>query len=253
MVVRGVLGSDTGGSVRIPSSACGIYGFKPSYGRASRFGVLPLSWSLNAPGPMAASLEDLELMLSFILGHDARDAATQTSKPFVSYDHEGPVRIRKLTVQGLERSDEVNHALTKAFDRMAITRDDVVLENMPTYFAAWEAILHSEASAYHQDLLRQNGAGFSPVTQAHLKADMQITGVEILNAQTLRAEFTRHLLPELGDWDVLTLPTLPVPAPKHGDDWQAFGSLRATTQDSMTWFCWPAQKKMTQAVSVAVT
>ena len=238
-IVRGALGSDTGGSVRIPSSACGIYGFKPTYGRASRYGVLPLSWSLDAPGPMAASLDDLELMLPFFLGHDAKDTATQSAKPFESYDHEGPVRIRNLTGQGLERSGEVDHALTMAFNRMAIIRDDVVLENMPAYFAAWEAILHSEASAYHQELLEQNGAGYSPVTQAHLEAGRQLTGVEVLNAQTLRAEFTRHLLQDLGDWDVLTLPTLPVRAPKHGDDWQEFGGVRVTTQDSMTWFCWP--------------
>src|SRR5262245_60006871 len=69
-IVAAVLGSDTGGSIRIPSSACGIYGFKPSYGRASRHGVLPLSWSLDAPGPITAALDDIIHLMPFICGED---------------------------------------------------------------------------------------------------------------------------------------------------------------------------------------
>ena len=237
-IVRGALGSDTGGSVRIPASACGIYGFKPTYGRASRYGVLPLSWSLDAPGPMAASLDDIELMLPCFLGMDAMDAATHSAKPFEHCTHDGLIRLLNLVGDGLERSDEVEKAMSDALDRTSLPRQEFEIENIPAYFAAWEALLHSEASAYHLSQLETNGAGYSPVTRAHLEAGKQLTGVEVLNAQALRAEFTRHLLQDLGDWDALVLPTLPVPAPLHGEDWQDFGGVRATTQDSMTWFCW---------------
>ncbi|MDH3446266.1 MAG: amidase family protein, partial [Deltaproteobacteria bacterium] len=72
----GALGSDTGGSVRNPSAHCGIVGIKPTYGRVSRFGVVPLSWSLDHSGPMARRVEDCALLLQTIAGYDAKDPAS---------------------------------------------------------------------------------------------------------------------------------------------------------------------------------
>ena len=72
----GALGSDTGGSIRTPSSHCGIVGIKPTYGRVSRFGVIPLSWSLDHAGPMARSVEDCAIMLQVLAGYDAKDNAS---------------------------------------------------------------------------------------------------------------------------------------------------------------------------------
>ena len=71
----GALGSDTGGSIRTPASHCGVVGIKPTYGRVSRYGVIPLSWSLDHAGPMARSVEDCALLLQAIAGHDPRDPA----------------------------------------------------------------------------------------------------------------------------------------------------------------------------------
>ncbi len=72
----GALGSDTGGSIRTPSSHCGIVGIKPTYGRVSRYGVVPLSWSLDHAGPMARSVEDCAILLQAIAGYDAKDPAS---------------------------------------------------------------------------------------------------------------------------------------------------------------------------------
>jgi aspartyl-tRNA(Asn)/glutamyl-tRNA(Gln) amidotransferase subunit A len=109
---------------------------------------------------------------------------------------------------------------------------------MCSYFAAWETILHVEASSYHEALLSRTDSGFSSVTRAHLEAGKQLTAQEALHAQKLRARFSDLLLNGLGDWDALALPTLPVVAPRHGEDRQKFGGRNVTTQDSMTWFCW---------------
>ena len=76
------------------------------------------------------------------------------------------------------------------------------------------------------------------MTRAHLEAGSMLSGVELLCAQKIRAQLIRHLTESMGAWDALVLPTLPVPAPAHGEDWQEFGMRRVTTQDSMTWFCW---------------
>ena len=239
-IVHGALGSDTGGSVRIPASACGVYGFKPTYGRASRHGILPLSWSLDTPGTITASLEDIELMLPYFFGQDGKDPATsqaKTFKPETRFCQES-FRLLSLTGVGLERTQEVDMAVSEALERVKIVRKDVELKNIKSYFASWETILHCEASAYFQPLIHRNLTKFSPVTQSHLKTGTMLTGIELLTAQKLRAIFIKTLLHGIGKWDVLVLPTLPVTAPRQDENWQEFGDIRVSTQDSMTWFCW---------------
>lgn len=237
-IVAAALGSDTGGSVRIPSAACGIYGFKPGYGRASRHGVLPLSWSLDAPGPMTGTLDGIEHLLPYFLGPDPRDRSTNGAKAFAPSKLSSVPRLLSLKGPGLERSDEVESVIDLAMDAAEVDASEAELPYVNNYFAAWEAILHCEASAYHEQLLKFSPEGFTDVTRAHLEAGRILTGTELLEAQKLRGHLLEYLLKELPEWDALVLPTLPIPAPAHGEDWQEFGGRRVTTQDSMTWFCW---------------
>src|SRR5262245_43900155 len=72
----GSLGTDTGGSIRIPASHCGIVGFKPTYGRVSNRGVIPMSWTLDHVGPMCKTVEDAALMLSVIAGYEELDSTS---------------------------------------------------------------------------------------------------------------------------------------------------------------------------------
>ncbi|MBR0933707.1 amidase [Bradyrhizobium jicamae] len=236
-IVAAALGSDTGGSIRIPSSACGVYGFKPSYGRASRHGVLPLSWSLDAPGPITAALDDIIHLMPFICGDDRNDPATFHSPAFGQIGLVDRPRLINLVGEGLERSDDVDAGVLSALRRSGADVAHRGLDGMSAYFAAWEAILHCEASSYHAELLARNPSGFTALTRAHLEAGTRISGVELLKAQRIRGQLTRQLN-GLGDRDALVLPTLPVVAPRIGDDWQSFGGRQVTTQDSMTWFCW---------------
>lgn len=234
-VVAAALGSDTGGSVRIPSAACGVYGFKPSYGRASRHGVLALSWSLDAPGPLTRALADIPLLLPYFFGQDPADTSTAHAKAFGSIPSVEAPRLIRLRGKGLECSSEVDQAISDALLAASSRVADFELDFVSSYFAAWEAILHCEASAYHAGRPLD---GYTPVTAAHLKAGERITAVEFLHAQSIRTHFLKLLLEEMPTWDALVLPTLPVTAPRHGEDWQQFGDRRVTTQDSMTWFCW---------------
>lgn len=251
-IVGAALGSDTGGSVRIPSAACGVYGFKPTYGRASRHGVLPLSWSLDAPGPIARSLDDLALLLPFFLGSDPNDTATAQATPFEKQSAPDSPIILNLVGEGLERSEEVDLAVRTALNRGGASMKDTTIPHMRSFFAAWEAILHVEASSYHEKLLTDEPAAFTSVTRAHLEAGRQITALQAMHAQKLRACFIELLLNGLGEWDALALPTLPVPAPKHGQDRQRFGGRDVTTQDSMTWFCWPGNLAGLPCISLPV-
>lgn len=237
-IVGAALGSDTGGSVRIPAAACGVYGFKPTYGRASRHGVLPLSWSLDAPGPIASGLDDIALLLPHFLGADSKDASTKYARPYASERAPENPMIINLVGPGLERTDEVDRRIRERLFIANSNIGDAGIPNIRSYFSAWEAILHVEASSYHATLLANNASGFSSVTRAHLEAGQLISAQEALHAQKLRARFLRFLMCDLGKWDALVLPTLPIPAPRIGEDRQVFGGRIVTTQDSMTWFCW---------------
>lgn len=237
-IVGAALGSDTGGSVRIPASACGVYGYKPTYGRASRHGVLALSWSLDAPGFLTRSLDDLPLLLPYMLGQDKNDVSTAGAKPFGSIPELVNCRLLHLTGNGLECSKSVDEAIDEALGSLPYSTASYELSDMTSFFSAWEIILHCEASSFHQERLKDNADLFGEVTQAHLLAGEKITGVELLQAQRLRAEFTHRLLNKLPSWDVLVLPTLPVTAPKFDQQTLHFGGRDVSMQDSMTWFCW---------------
>ena len=237
-IVAAALGSDTGGSVRIPSAACGIYGFKPSYGRASRHGVLPLSCSLDAPGPMTTALADIIHLLPYFFGVDPNDASTAHTLDFNPVAAIKKPKLVNLVGPGLERCCEVDRAIAAALSGCDVAVENSELANIGNYFAAWDVILHCEASAYHSILMKKNPAGFSPVTFAHLEAGLRLTAVELLAAQKLSGHMLNALISSLPTWDALILPTLPVPAPRHGDDWQEFSGRKVTTQNAMTWFCW---------------
>lgn len=250
-IVSAALGSDTGGSVRIPSSACGVYGFKPSYGRSSRYGVLPLSWSLDAPGPITSSLQDIDYLLPYFLGPDDRDKTTLTSKKYSPKNQHAGCKLVHLIGPGLERSEEIDFAVKSFLSTMKEVREES-LPNIGRYFVSWETILHSEAAAYHYRKLNTEKDKFSDTTRIHLTAGMKISAVQFLKAQRLRAEFCKIINHQLGEWDALVVPTLPVTVPKHGEKWQIFSGRTVSTQDSMTWFCWLGNLAGLPCVSIPI-
>ena len=113
----GALGTDTGGSIRIPASLCGIVGFKPTYGRVSTRGVIPMAWTLDHVGPMCKTVEDAALMLAAIAGHDARDP-TSVDAPVPDYSRAIRTETRKLRV-GVARTpffEGLNAEVAKAVE-----------------------------------------------------------------------------------------------------------------------------------------
>jgi aspartyl-tRNA(Asn)/glutamyl-tRNA(Gln) amidotransferase subunit A len=239
-VVAAALGSDTGGSVRIPASACGVYGFKPTYGRASRYGLLPLSWSLDAPGPIARSIDDIELLLSYFLGQDCDDYSTCDAKGYVAKSFTEKPKVLSLYGSGLERESEVDAIFRRYLMAAEIDFQERKLGAMDHYFSVWETILHCEASSFHEQIDPDKSARYSQATQAHLAAGRKIYGTEYLAAQRLRQGFISKLLEDLPPWDVLATPTLPITVPRHDEEFRMLGDKQVAIQDCMTWFCWIA-------------
>lgn len=159
------MGSDTGGSVRIPSALCGIVGLKPTYGLVSRAGLTPLSWCLDHPGPMVRTVEDAALAMNVIAGYDPKDQATVTRElPDYTAALTGSVEGLRIGVvrEYFEAPVEsrVEAAVRAALAQLAELGATITEVSFPMFAdsqAISGTILMSEAAAYHRDLLASDG------------------------------------------------------------------------------------------------
>ena len=155
----GSLGSDTGGSIRFPASACGIVGLKPTWGRVSRYGVFALAESLDHVGPMTRSSADAAIMLQAIAGHDSRDA-TSLSDPvpdIVSSISDG-VRGVRIGVDEHHISDSVDPEVTEAvlegvkvLEGLGAEVVEIKMPDVDKYIPAWPVLCSAEAVAAHRE------------------------------------------------------------------------------------------------------
>jgi aspartyl-tRNA(Asn)/glutamyl-tRNA(Gln) amidotransferase subunit A len=217
----GTLGSDTGGSIRIPASLCGITGLKPTYGRVSRAGVLPLAWSMDHVGPMTRSAADCALMLGALAGYDPADASTSVL-PVPDYGAALTGDVKGLRI-GLLRgffldaaTPEVRTAVEAAARTLAgagAVVDEVSLPTMPHVPAAALAIVAVEALAYHADLLRTRAGDYDPEVARRLRLGAYVSGLHYVKAQQVRALVRDDVDAALARRDVLLAPSTPITAP----------------------------------------
>lgn len=195
----GALGTDTGGSIRIPASLCGVAGLKPTFGRVSTAGVFPLSRSLDHVGPMANTVEDVYLLLS---GLSAMDA-----------DETPPERIVVPRGYFLEDCDP------RLVD-MVGGLGSVETADLGNVEEVWEAngkILLSEAAAVHEQRLRDHFDWFGPSVGPRLKAALEYRAVDYAKAREVQRDWISRLLRVLGNGNVLAVPATPVAATVIGD------------------------------------
>jgi len=221
----GSLGSDTGGSIRIPASLCGITGLKPTYGRVSRAGVLPLSWSMDHVGPMARTARDCALILGAIAGYDPADPTTSVL-PVPDYAAALGGEVRGLRV-GLLRAHftdvaapEVRAAIEAAARRLELAGavvDEVNLTQVIHVAAASSAIVASEAVAYHAGWMRARAQDYQPDVRERLRIGAFVSGAHYVRAQQARALVRREVDDALAKRDVLLAPATPIAAPAVGE------------------------------------
>ncbi len=221
----GALGSDTGGSIRIPSSLCGITGIKPTYGRVSRAGVLPLAWTLDHVGPMARSAADCALMLGSLAGYDPADATTSVL-PVPHYTSALTGDVKGLRV-GLLRSSfleasapDVAAAVAQAaktLESLGARVDEIALEHAVHAPAISFAIVGSEALAYHAGWLKARPGDYQPDVRDRLRAGAFVGGADYVRAQQARALVRDEVDEVLRHRDVLLAPATPITAPALGE------------------------------------
>ncbi len=217
----GALGSDTGGSIRLPSACCGIVGLKPTYGRVSRAGAMPLSWSNDHLGPMTRTVRDTALMLGVIAGHDPRDATSSRRRvPDYLRDIEGPITGLRVGVPENYYFDveaAVAAAVREAARRLGELGARVTTMRVPDPAPLVEttgAVSRAEGAALHARLYREHPDDLQPVVRARMAIGFRVSAYEYLQALRLRAVLARQFLREVfGAVDLLVVPTIPEPAP----------------------------------------
>jgi len=219
------MGSDTGGSIRIPAALCGLVGLKPTYGRLSRYGLTPLAWSQDHAGPLARTVEDCALVLNAAAGYDPNDP-TSIKLPVPDYTRGLTGEIKGLCV-GVPKEyfevpldGQVKEAFWKAVGRLGDLGAVVSEVSWPMYpdsMAIASTIQMGEATAYHSKLIRSHGSRIYPPVRLRLEAGLFISSVDYVQAQRARSLFYQRSLDLLREVDLLAGPTVPVTAFEIGE------------------------------------
>lgn len=219
-------GSDTGGSIRMPAAACGVSGLKPTYGRASRAGILPLCWTMDHPGPLARSARDCALFLQACAGHDPRDAAT-ADRPVPDYAAALTGNIRGLKIglprryfydRAQERVTDAVEAALQELEKLGAELVEVELPHIDHAAAAAMAIYVAEATAYHDDTLDDRAHLYTEQVRTFLELGDQLLAKDYLHAQRYRTLLGREMAEALAQVDVLATPGIAITATPIGGE-----------------------------------
>lgn len=263
-IVACATGTDTGGSIRIPAAACGVFGIKPTYGRVSKAGLVPLSWSLDHVGPLAVSVADAAVVLSIMAGEDPADPST-VPVPVPDYlaavrsgQQQGIPGMRVGIVTGwLNRRvhPAVVEAVHDAAGVLAAAGAEVVEVELPDaemMAFANRLIILAEAAAYHAPLLARYADRYAPDVRARLELGQFIPSRDYILGHRLRAELARLVNQRLQAVDVILTPALPMPAPATGAAQVEWEDGAEATADALIRFTAPFNVTGHPAASIPI-
>ena len=219
------LGSQTGGSTSRPAAYNGIVGLKPTYGRISRYGVVPVSWSLDTVGILVRKVADAAILLQAMAGHDPKDpGSAEVPTPDFRQQMDsfnGPPRIGLLN-RGyfFDRSTpEVRQHTLDIAGRLTEAGATVVELDLPQSFDVapdvQRVVMNVECAAFHEEFFRHRADEYGPRLRANIEMGLLIPTVTYLQAQRLRREFRQDLASLAQEVDALFMPATPAPAPAN--------------------------------------
>ena len=227
------IGSDTGASIRAPASFCGIVGLKPTYGRVSRVGGLPLAWSLDHAGPMTRSVADCALMLQAIAGPDPTDpGSADVPVPDFSEHLQAGVRGLRVGVPNDYFFDVVEPDVDRSVrDAIRVLESlgarvyEVRLPHALHAQVAGNVIMSTEAAAWHGSWLRERADDYGADVLARIRGGRLIRAVDYLASQQMRTLIQDDFRQAFQDADVVVAPTVPLVAPPIGRTLEPGGPL----------------------------
>jgi aspartyl-tRNA(Asn)/glutamyl-tRNA(Gln) amidotransferase subunit A len=215
------LGTDTGGSIRIPAALCGLVGLKPTYGRVSLRGILPLSWNLDHAGPITRKVEDAALMLQVIGGYDEGDPVSVKTLPgdYSSHLTDG-MRDRKVALAVGNFIEEANPQVLEAVRSAAqvlkeqgVSIAEVNVDFLKEAAVANALITQADGAAFHRERLREHPDWFGQDVRQRLEMGAAFTTSDYILARRTQTETRRKLENLFDEFDCLLLPTTPIAAP----------------------------------------
>jgi aspartyl-tRNA(Asn)/glutamyl-tRNA(Gln) amidotransferase subunit A len=223
-MVLGAVGGDTGGSNRQPAALCGVVGVKVTYGRVSRYGGIPLSWSMDTVGPMSRTVGDAAALLQVMAGHDPKDPTTRKG---AVPDY---VRVLGAGLKGIRigvphdrffsaMEPEVGAAMQDALGvlkKEGATLVEVRFPPLDPVIGAHRAIIFSEAGAAHEELIRTRAGELSDEVRPLLQSGLFLTASQYLGAQQARRKIIAGYRSLWRSFDVLVTPSSPIAAPLIG-------------------------------------
>ncbi|ABG04828.1 aspartyl/glutamyl-tRNA(Asn/Gln) amidotransferase subunit A [Rubrobacter xylanophilus DSM 9941] len=219
-------GTDTAGSIRIPASVNGVVGLKPTFGRISKRGIVPLSWSLDHVGPLAKTVHDAALMLNTLAGYDPADVCS-IKEPVRDFTDRIDCEISGFKV-GVAQNwylDRIGAAVAKAtqeaartFEDLGASVEEIEIQHLDLAMEIHSTILSAEASAYHQSMLPVASESYRRGTRVFLQAGQLIPATAYLNAQRARELIRQGFREAFSRVDVLIGPTLPTVAALFGSN-----------------------------------
>ncbi len=220
-LVYGALGSDTGGSIRLPAAACGVIGLKPTYGRVSRYGAMARAWSLDHVGPLTRTAEDCALMMAAIAGYDPNDGAI-SHEPVPDFaaglnDVIKGLRVGVAEVDDAPVDGEVRAAVNASLEVLRSLGAETVpvrLSHLKEWYSFADVISKSEGATIHATWLRERPQDYSDHVRTRLEAGLLLPATRYIEALSARG---RHLAAFLdtvmAEIDVLHCPAIPIPIP----------------------------------------
>lgn len=215
------LGSDTGGSIRIPAGLCGIVGIKPTYGLISRSGIVPHSWSLDHAGPLTRNVADAALLLQILAGYDADDrGSARTPIPDYSKKLDQPISGMKIGVcrnHFFERNTPaVNQAVELAIADLSAQGTEIIeltIDHLEYGLAAIYAIELASSSAWHDRALQNDETyAMQPDVRTLIEMGRMVSGADLVRAEQLRTLLMTHFQQAFERVDIILTPTLPLTA-----------------------------------------
>ena len=215
------MGTDTGGSIRIPASLCGVVGLKPTYGRISLRGIFPLSWNLDHPGPITKTVEDAALLLQVLAGYDEHDPASGNMPvdDYLSDIHAGVSGWRVAVLTGdyaWEADPEVLEAVRQAaqvLEALGANIQPVELNFLREAALANSLMTQADGAAFHRERLQEHPLGFGEDVRLRLQTGAAFSSTDYSLARHTQTETRRRMEFFFRDFDVLLLPATPIPAP----------------------------------------
>jgi len=236
------LGTDTGGSIRIPAALCGVVGLKPTYGRVSRHGVFPLAWTLDHVGPLTRTVEDAALVLQAIAGPDEKDPSTLGyPAPDLGAGLRRPVAGMRVGILADEFHRQVSGDVAERFQAalevlagLGIRLEEVQFPRPSEARTAALAVILAEAASVHERWLNERPQDYGTETLDLLRRGQLLSAVQYLRAQKVRALMLREVGDLLTSRTALVLPTVPVVAPAIGQRALTVGGQSGEVRGALT-------------------